>query len=676
MDEMVRRLCEAVAMRAKRTWFERGVGFSKKYFFWLLKNTEKTQQKLQRYFPSEYEDFLTFSELDVKRYDILLFAYASAFLCFLVFFVIDLIILGSYNFFLGDIDGITIALMALVLIIVPLVVLNLVANYPKTYARYIQIHSLGDIPEILSYLVMYLKLVPNLENAVKFAASESTTTLAGDLRKLIWDMEIRLYHGINDAVIQFAIRWGRWSEYFKRSLHLIRSAIQEKDEASRVITLDRALDVSLEGTKETMNQFANRLHQPTVILYSVGIMIPLSLVAMLPAAGLVGMRITIFQVFLIYDILLPLFVFLYTRKILLSRPAAFNPSFILGDHPDLQDINPRERVFFSVLVGIIIALPGFFFLMLPLLFPLRESNELAHFIHNTSILNSFFPVTLFFIWGAATAVSLYCITVYRPYKKVRDEIKQMEKEFSDALYILGKRISEEKSPEESFAYAAQTMQGSLIAEVFRQTSYNLVAMHTNFHDALYSNEFGSLQHIYSDRIKAILRLFVEGTQKSQRAVSASLIRIADHLKQLQEVEKKITDMLYELTSTLRSTITVFAPLIAGVTLAITILISKILTSLQWNTSSETFTDLPATLPGSSETFMIENVRPEYFVLVIGIYLIELVILLTRFTNGLNEGDDKATFMYTLGKIMPLSIIIFSVTIILGQFFFSQIVPMI
>jgi hypothetical protein len=61
------------------------------------------------------------------------------------------------------------------------------------------------------------------------------------------------------------------------------------------------------------------------------------------------------------------------------------------------------------------------------------------------------------------------------------------------------------------------------------------------------------------------------------------------------------------------------------------------------------------------------------VLVIGIYLVELVFLLTRFTNGIDEGDDKATYMYSLGKIMPMSIIVFSLTIIIGQFFFSQIV---
>src|SRR4030042_6239636 len=102
--------------------------------------------------------------------------------------------------------------MGIVLVAIPLVVMNLLANYPKTYAKYLQIRSLGDIPEILSFLVMYLKLVPNLENSVKFAASESSTTLASDLRKLVWDMEIRVYHGIDDAIMSFAERWGRRSD--------------------------------------------------------------------------------------------------------------------------------------------------------------------------------------------------------------------------------------------------------------------------------------------------------------------------------------------------------------------------------------------------------------------------------------------------------------------------------
>ena len=669
---MVSRLRRTNNMNKEQHWFEQGATFARKYFSWMLPENLKTQKKLKKYFTSDYLDNLNFTGLDVEPKDILLLAYASAFISFIAFFIFDLLIIFSYGSHIWDIDTFTILLMGIVTFVFPILVMNLLANYPKTYARYIKIHSLGDIPEILSYLVMYLKLVPNLENSVKFAASESNTALARDLRKMLWDMEIRIHHGIDDALTSFATQWGKWSDYFKRALHLIRSSIQERDEASRLVTLNRALDVALEGTRDMMNQFANRLHQPTMVIYSIGIMIPLSLVAMLPAAGLIGMKITIIQVFFLYDIILPLFIFFYTRKILLMRPATFNPPNIPDDHPDLLHINKHKRLMLSIIVGIVIAFPGIFFMTVPLFLPSNSSNVFLNFIASPQGLNAYFPVTLFILWGFTIFVALYCISVYRPYKKIRDDIKQIEKEFSDALYILGKRIAEEKSPEESFMYVANTMEGAKIAEVFSQTGYNLTAMHTNLRDAMFDSEFGSLKYVYSDRIKAIMRLFVEGIQKSQRAVSISIIRIADHLKELQEVEHKIKDTLYSLTSTLRGTSAMFAPLIAGVTLAITKLISNILHSLSGKIPTETMSG-SSVLSTVTDSFTIENVRPEYFVLVIGIYIIELVFLLTRFTNGIDKGDDKAAYMYSLGKMLPTSVAVLTLTIIIGQMLFSSIV---
>ena len=74
-----------------------------------------------------------------------------------------------------------------------------------------------------------------------------------------------------------------------------------------------------------------------------------------------------------------------------------------------------------------------------------------------------------------------------------------------------------------------------------------------------------------------------------------------------------------------------------------------------------------------QSFTLENVRPEYFALVVGIYIIELVFLITRFTNGIDEGDDKAEYMYTLGKIMPTAIIVLTITIIISQILFSSII---
>ena len=664
-------------MNEDKHWFEQGVKFSKRYFSWMVKDNKKTREKIKRYFTPEYIEHLTFSGLDVEPIDVLVFAYAGAFLSFIVAFLLDLIVLFSYRANIAEIDGFTAILMIGVSLFLPLTIMNLLANYPKVYARYIKIHSLGDIPEVLSYLVMYLKLVPNLENSVKFAASESSTALARDLRKMLWDMEIRVYHGIDDALTNFANYWGKWSDHFKRAMHLIRSSVQEPEEAQRVITLNRALDVGLDGTRDLMNQFASKLHQPTMVIYSIGIMIPLSIIAMLPAAGLIGMKITIFQVFFLYDIILPLFIFLYARKILLSRPATFNPPVIPDDHPDLANIDKRRRLIVSLIIGLLVALPGVLFMLIPLFISESPSNEWLTFIIDPQGLNNILPVTLFIIWGIAASVTLYSISVYRPYKKVRDDIKQMEAEFGDALYILGKRIGEEKSPEESFMHTATTMEGSKIAEVFSQTGFNLTAMHTNIRGALFSSEYGSLKHVYSDRIKAIMRLFVEGIQKSQRAVSISIIRIADHLKELQQVENKIKDTLYSLTSTLRSTAAIFAPLIAGVTLAITKLISTILHSISGKLPTETLGYGSSTIfAGITEAFTLENVRPEYFTLVVGIYIIELVFLLTRFTNGIDKGDDKAEYMYALGVIMPTAVIVLTITVIIGQFLFSSIVKVV
>ncbi len=658
-------------MKKDKHWFEKYSKFARRKFSWLAKYNYKTKVKIKNFFSKEYIQTLIFSDLKVDTYEILLLSYMGAFLSFVFFLVFDLLILLSYGFNITNIDYFTIFLMIIVTIFVPIVIMNYLVNYPRIYSKYVRIHSLGYIPEVVSYLVMYLKLVPNLENSVKFAASESCNSLARDFRKMLWDMQIRLYDGIDDAFTGFANGWGRWSEYFKRALYLIRSSVREKSETSRIITLNRALDIALEGTRESMNNFANTLHQPTMVIYSIGIMIPLALVAMLPAAGLVGLKITIFQVFFVYDVILPVIIFFYARNILLKRPATFNPPVIPSDHPGIICIDKKRRFFYSTLLGFLIALPGVFFVFIPMIYLNNSDNVFLSFITNPNGLNSYFPVTLFMIWGFTASISSYCLSVYTPYRKIRDNIRQIEKEFSDALFILGKRISEEKSAEESFLYVANTMKGSKISEFFGKTGYNLTAMHSDLKDAIFNSDYGSLKYVYSDRIKATMRLFVEGVKKSQKAVSVSIIKIADHLKELQEIEKKIKDNLFNLTATLRSTVAVFAPLIGGVTLAITKLISSILSSLSNKIPTVSSSDITGQIPIIADQFTLENIRPEYFVLVIGIYLLELVFIIVRFTNGIDEGDDKAMYMHSLGKILPVSIFIFSITVIFGQMFFSN-----
>jgi len=650
--------------------FEKWCRWAVKHFSWIVGDIKKFSRKADSSVSTEFIDSLNFTGLELEPYEILLFSYAGAIIAFLLALAIDISIVFLYRFALGNMGIFTILLMIIVTLALPLTALQLISEYPKTKAKHMKIHSLGDIPEVLSYIVMYLKLIPNLENAFRFAARESKTSLGKDLRKLMWDLEARIHKSIDDAITFFAESWGKWSDYLKRALHLVRSSVHERNEGERIVTLDRSLDVVLEGTKSTMIDFASKLHQPTLVIYSIGVMIPLALIAMLPAASMVGLRLSILHIFLIYDVILPLLLFLYIRNVLMSRPATFNPPVIPRHHPSLEKINKRANAFTASLTGIVIAIPGVVFLLLPI-FPLR-GGIFDFFVKPASEggINAYFPVTLFILWGIAAGISLYCIRTYTAYKKVRDEIREMEKEFADSLYVLGKRIMEGKPAEEAFMYASKTLEGSKMGEVFGRTGYNLLSMRMNTEDALFDRKFGSLKHVYSDRIRAIMRLFVEGVKKSYVAAGVAIVKIADHLKQLQEVEKGIKNALGVLTSTLRTTATIFAPMIAGVTLGITKLITTVLSNINFEVLSE---QMEKTTFGI-ELYSIDKVSPEIFVLVIGIYIIQLVFLMIRFANGIDEGDDRIQYMYSLGTSLPSAVAFFSIVTIFAMIIFQGMAP--
>jgi hypothetical protein len=116
-------------------------------------------------------------------------------------------------------------------------------------------------------------------------------------------------------------------------MFLVKSSTGERDEAMRTIAPNRALDVVLNGTKTLMAGFMATLHAPTLVLYSIFVMVPLALVAMLPAAAVVGLRVNVVQLFLLYDLLFPLVTPLYAQAILMRRPAAFAPPDIPDDRP-------------------------------------------------------------------------------------------------------------------------------------------------------------------------------------------------------------------------------------------------------------------------------------------------------------------------------------------------------
>ncbi|MDR6222687.1 hypothetical protein [Methanococcoides alaskense] len=646
-------------MKASHNWYIQGCKFTVHHFSRFIRDIDDFSAKAERSVSQQYRDSITFTGFVIEPFETVIFSYAGTFATLVLLLLFDTLLFQITTF-----DRTILTLVATLTIALPLCVLLYLSEYVKIHARYMKIQSIGDIPEVLSYVVMSMRLVSNMEKAVHFAASHSNRPLAYDLRKMLWNLQVRVYSNIDDALLDFADMWGKNSEHFKRSLHLIKSSISEPDEAQRIITLNRALDIVLDGTKELMEQFAARLKTPTYILYSIFILIPLALVALLPAMTVVGFKFDIVTLVILYDIILPLATFVYAEYILMQRPATFVPQNIPDIHPGLKNIGKKKRNAFIVatITGTLIGISGYAY---------NYAGNPFNII-STETLNGILPPTLLIIWGIVIAFSIYMNAAYSPYKRIRDEIKMMENEFADALFILGRRISEGRAAEEAFAHTARTVQGSHIGKAFERISTNLITMRTDIRTAIFDEEFGAFRDIYSDRIQTTMVMFTESIHKSHQSAGIAIIKLADHLKELQVVEQNIKHSLYDMTSTMRTTAIIFAPLIAGVTIALSEVISKILQNIAKGMSRLPQEIMPGPANISPEN-LDQTIAPELFMLAIGIYLILITAILTRFSSTIENGGDRTQFMYDLGQALPISIIVFTVTAITARTFFRGLI---
>ena len=64
------------------------------------------------------------------------------------------------------------------------------------------------------------------------------------------------------------------------------------------------------------------------------------------------------------------------------------------------------------------------------------------------------------------------------------------------------------------------------------------------------------------------------------------------------------------------------------------------------------------------------VSPGMFVLIVGLYVILLVVILLRFVDGIEHGDDRYELMYGIGRTLPVSMAVFTATTMIANVMFA------
>ena len=159
--------------------------------------------------------------------------------------------------------------------------------------------ALGAAPELVGRAVLQTRVVSTAEGAAAFAAETE-----GRLGDRLADHVRRARGTPRSGLGSFAAAWRESFPALHRALTLVDAAAgapaEERDRA-----LDRAMSAILDGTRDRAADAADAVRGPATALYAFGVLLPLALIGVLPAASTAGIEATLPAVVALYDLALP-----------------------------------------------------------------------------------------------------------------------------------------------------------------------------------------------------------------------------------------------------------------------------------------------------------------------------------------------------------------------------------
>ncbi len=460
--------------------------------------------------------------------------------------------------------------------------------------------TLGTAPTIVSRAVLRMRIMPTSEGAAEFAAETD-----GRLGDRLADHVARARGTPMSGFGTFADAWRERFPALHRSITLVEAAA-DAPPAERDRTLDRSMETILDGTRDRATDAADSLRGPSTALYAFGVLLPLALVSVLPAAGAAGVEATLPIIVVVYDVLLPAGLFCVGGWLLANRPVAFPPTAANAD---------ASRLMLSVGVGFV-------------------TGSLGWIVADLVFASWTRPIAAI---GFGTGAAL--LVRYRPVVAIRRRTTELETALPDALYLVGRRVSDGIAAERAVADAAEDLDG-VVGETFEAAARRQRQLRVGV-EAAFAGEHGALESVPSQRAESAARLLGMAAGAGPPAGRA-LVETADHLDELQRVEREASRSLGRVTSTLSNTAAFFGPLVGGATVAL----------------ADSVGTTEALDGGAPETAGLG--------LAIGVYVLLLTVLLTGISSGLQRGLDRATLGYRIGAALCTATITylasFSVTV--------------
>jgi len=625
--------------------------------------SEKDKQKVQKY--------LEIAHLDIEPWQ----ATGLAVMSFLAVFFAGLLISVAVVLIKGGIGNFPI-LFFLLFSMLSVFLFYFTLGYPSRLANKWRLKASSQMVPAILYLVVYMRHTSNLEKAIAFASEHLQYPLALDFKKIFYNVQIGKFSTIKESLDNYLEIWRDYNIEFIESFHLIESSLFEPDNSRRIMILEKSLQVVLDGVYDKMLKFTHEVRSPLTNVYMLGVVLPTLGLALLPlASAMIGEYIKWYHVFILFNLIIPFLVFYLTDKVMLNRPGGYGETELLEKNPLYSTYKNKK----AYLISGLICLPLIILGLIPL------TSMLFNFPSDFSIFPSIFGESFFgFIDGdgpfgvGALILSMFiplgvCFFFAISYKnktkdliEYRKKTKQLEQEFNSSIFQLGNRLGNGVPPELAFGKIAELSKGLATGEFFKLVNYNITKNGMSVEKAIFDKRRGALIYFPSELIATSMKILVESSKKGLKIAAISLMSISEYMKNIEKVNIRLRDMLAEVISDMKSNMTFLAPLLSGVVVGLAAMITTILGKLNFGNVGEAEISGFGNLGNILDIFNMASMIPPYFLqIIVGVYIIEIIFILTGTLVVVDSGEDKLEKTNKTGKNLIRGVVLYFIVALIS-----------
>jgi hypothetical protein len=563
----------------------------------------QAERKAPEWFCSAFKAKRTTSQLDwMKRRQVtedgLL---ARAYALFTAIAVVGVIIVGSSAVILGtSVLSFLIVPFLLTLVIVP----SLVIGSPASGTKREELDMLRESPNVIGAMSMSMQLQPSLDRAVAFASQCGDGSLNQRLRTLLWQVLTRVRYDLPTSMMEFASTLSEENESLRQSIHLFISATNESSREGMDRLLDKANALVIDGVKDRVERYVASLALPTMVFFAFGILLPVMMFSLVPLLTLgsvtsigsetnPGPVISDMELALLLLVVFPAASFLYSRSTLSRNP--------------LQAVGRPELSLSRKAVG---AIAVYVVSMIVLALTLADSVPEVVLIVGVGLPSAYF---------------------YLHYRKghVRSSLLPgIEKDFINALYQMGNRMTTGTSFDVAFEEVTRSRSSSPFGEFARRTRYKCLTTRQDLPTIISDDkELLGLSPLVRNAVVTV----AECAASDPQAAGKVALNLAQYLSDLRSCQTKIREKLQSVVDMMSSTSAIFAPIVLGITGSLFSLVGTV-----------------STASGS-----VQNMT-----LIGGIYVVELTFIVSFFTVFLLGGKNWAEVGYRFFTKAPIALIVF------------------